>query len=409
MQTLFEDLDFTGSIRDIQFTRRARRQLANVIRSGDLEQMDAAQILAFLLSRLELVSFHDHLKRYLFQQGGLEGSLKDIPTADFIRILDDSFRTNRAPHSFTPTSVRWHTTLRRWLEQDSVQRSTIFLLGFGLHMNADDVSTFLTKVQQESDFRPFDPFEIICWYCFRHGLAYPQAAPFFAFFQEVPTDSQNSILYSGCDALLEKFRHAEAFPEKWDTLLTSDDDLYAWLYCLKKNRVQDQREDLLYRNFRSLYDKCLETIRELYLDDETRRREQAGPADLERMLCDGIPLTEGGNRRKMSNSLLSRHFRQKRLTRQRLDGLLKGTLQVERFDLITLQFFLSAMSDETFDTKERCQYFLDDINYILEECGMMELYPVNAYEAFVTMCMASEYPLEMYCDVVAASYTDSRQ
>ena len=59
MQTLFEDLDFTGSIRDIQFTRRARRQLANVIRSGDLEQMDAAQILAFLLSRLELVSFHD--------------------------------------------------------------------------------------------------------------------------------------------------------------------------------------------------------------------------------------------------------------------------------------------------------------------------------------------------------------
>ena len=50
--------------------------------------------------------------------------------------------------------------------------------------------------------------------------------------------------------------------------------------------------------------------------------------------------------------------------------LLKGTLQVERFDLITLQFFLSAMSDETFDTKERCQYFLDDINYILEECGM---------------------------------------
>ena len=49
------------------------------------------------------------------------------------------------------------------------------------------------------------------------------------------------------------------------------------------------------------------------------------------------------------------------------------------------------------------------MNYVLESCGLRDIYPANPYEAFVTMCMATEDPLENYCEVWRLSYEDGRE
>lgn len=48
--------------------------------------------------------------------------------------------------------------------------------------------------------------------------------------------------------------------------------------------------------------------------------------------------------------------------------------------------------------------YIDEINPILNRCGMMDLYPVNPYESFVLMCLLSEYPLATYAEVWEQSY-----
>ena len=109
---------------------------------------------------------------------------------------------------------------------------------------------------------------------------------------------------------------------------------------------------------------------------------------------------------RMSNSLLNRQFRQKRITRQRLDSLLKGELEVERHDLITLEFLVcSQLEDE--DPRKRCLIYIDRINDVLAGCSMQSVYPANPYEAFILMCLLTEMPLLTYYDVWEKSYGDA--
>ena len=108
----------------------------------------------------------------------------------------------------------------------------------------------------------------------------------------------------------------------------------------------------------------------------------------------------------MSASLLARQFENKRLSRQRLDNLLKRKLKVERFDLITLLFLIFAEEVEPDWPTERYLQYIEKINEILEKCGMMGIYPVNPYEAFVLMCLLSDYPLNVYTEIWEMSYQE---
>ena len=110
----------------------------------------------------------------------------------------------------------------------------------------------------------------------------------------------------------------------------------------------------------------------------------------------------------MSSSLLNRQFRQKRVTRQRLDSLLKGELEIDRFDLITLQFLLYSQKEDE-DPRKRCMLFLDRMNNMLTDCRMQTVYPANPYEAFILMCLLTEMPLLTYYDIWEKSYENTEQ
>ena len=54
----------------------------------------------------------------------------------------------------------------------------------------------------------------------------------------------------------------------------------------------------------------------------------------------------------------------------------------------------------------RFNEFVDETNDLLIEAGMIELYPVNPYEAFVMMCVVSEDLLDTFAGVWEKSYDE---
>ena len=50
--------------------------------------------------------------------------------------------------------------------------------------------------------------------------------------------------------------------------------------------------------------------------------------------------------------------------------------------------------------------FVEETNDLLADAGMMTLYPVNPYEAFILMCIVSEDPLDTFAVVWEKSYEE---
>ena len=121
---------------------------------------------------MELVSFGDHLKRYIYERAGLEEPYNEVTQDIYRDIVIESFHETCTPKSMNPTSTKLTSLVNNWLTQASVKRETVFLLGFGLRMSAEDVSDFLTRVLREQDFDFHNPEEVIYWYCYCNNLGY---------------------------------------------------------------------------------------------------------------------------------------------------------------------------------------------------------------------------------------------
>ena len=395
MERFFKTTDFRATVRDFDYTRKAVRGIDAVVTGADFEDMDAERIFEYLLAQMEAFSFKKYLKRYVYARANMTEPFAEVPDAHYRSVIDSAFVRNHAPHSFAPTSVKRGTAIKRWLEQDSMQRATVLALGFGLRMRAEDVSEFLTKAIQESDFDERDPWEMICRFCYENELPYARAAALMEEYNSFPVNrgAQSDVepLNAGC----------------------SEAKLRAWLRQMRAAGTRERADAARREEFLALYKQCQQVVAALYQDDEYSsgsgrdwQPEDVKPADIERVLCDGIPRTGSGNLQKMSQSLLNRQFQQRRLTRQRLDSLLKGELQIERFDLITLGF-LAASQREDDDPPERLRRYMDDMNAGLARCGMMKLYPVNPYEAFCMMCLLCDMPLLTYYDVWEMSFEEA--
>lgn len=186
----------------------------------------------------------------------------------------------------------------------------------------------------------------------------------------------------------------------------------AYLKGDKDNPMSEQSQ--AFKEFVRLMDRAKEIIADMYQKDEDEfKRDKVWKAsdisasDVEKVICSGIPINGMGNLKKMSASILAKHFSQKRFSRQRITSILKHKLPVERFDLITLEFFIVSqeMADE--DPFNRYKYFLDEIQGILKRCGMGEIYIVNPYECFLLMCMLTDCPLAVFADIWEMSYEES--
>ena len=404
MNNLMRDLDFEqtvafDTVKDFEFTRKAAQKFRQVVSLDSFEDEDADVIFHYLYKEMELVSFGDHLKRYIYERAGLEEPYAEVTQEIYRDIVVDSFKETCTPKSMNPTSTKLPSLVNNWLNQASVKRETVFLLRFGLRMSVEDVSDFLTKVLREEDFDFHNPDEVIYWYCYSNQFGYYKAEEFKEKYKELEPQERKSseVLYGG------------------GICIDSEDRLLGYLAYLK-GRTNDPKSESspAFQEFSRLYTKAQEIIAAMYQKDEEEqgrnkvwKAQNITPSDMEKVICSGIPINAMGNLKKMSASILAKHFSQKRFSRQRITNILNHKFPVERFDLITIEFFIVSqeMADE--DPYNRYHAFLQEIQEILLRCGMSEIYIVNPYESFILMCLLTDCPLAVFSEIWEKSYEET--
>ncbi|MCL2828258.1 MAG: hypothetical protein FWD99_05905 [Oscillospiraceae bacterium] len=388
-------------INSLDFTKRSEDLFYDTVDLAEFQDKDAETIFNCLKNEIRLIPFGDYLKRYIYLKTGMAGDYCAVDVREYQHIIVDSFAENNTPKSFSETTAKMSALSKNWLTQVTVNRSVIFLLGFGLNMSAEDVSRFLTKALCERDFNFKDPVEIIYWYCFKNGYKF----------------SKMLALRRQYEALAPTFGYA-VYGDRTvgvrDTIkgVKDDEALLRYLAGFKQGNLTGSAGMTAGQWFSDLYLKCKGLIADFYNADELERRANKtwSPADItegdvEKVLCCGTPVNHSGNLERLSASKLSKYFSGKRFSRQHIAALLSKSVAVDRFDLMTLNFFLFSQNEAyAHDRKNRYIAFVDSTNEMLEACMMGELYIANPFECFLLMCILSDCPLATYADVWEMSF-----
>ena len=424
-----DDLDFTNNDIDVMY---------DTVDSERFKTQDSSLIYSALQKKLIQRPFGDYLKRYIFRKAGLSGHWRDIPLNDYRRIIIDSFEDNSTPASFTPTTAKLSALSKNWLTQSTVKRQVVFLLGFGLRMSTDDVSAFLIKALHERDINPKNPFELICWYCYQNQYGFSKFVQLRELFEKTPANALDmNMIYSERtvgirssyanihdDAVLlsklSQMKTIENNPLFSYTARQHFDELYRQARMLiasyythdEEERINSAVETYLRENE---YNPRLgnaekkKHIEKMKSEMKVFTESDITAGDVEKVICSAVPTDKNGNLGKSNLSTLNAQFSGHRFSRQHIADILLSKTDVDRFDLITLNFFLfSQKVNEMSDAKTRFLEFVDDTNTILNECSMGEILTSNPYECFIMMCMLSEDPLGTYADVLEMSYSSSQ-
>lgn len=423
-----------GDIKDFDFTEAAWESLYDAIDDTVFLEQDAEVIYNSLKHRLKFIPFGDYLKRYIYLKAGLEEPFTDVSLKEYQLIIKSAFSDNHTPQSFTPTTAKLSALSKNWLTQQTVKRNVVFLLGFGLNMSVEDVNMFLTKALREPEINPKNPFEVICWYCYKNKYNYLKFEKLWDLYNNTPANSvdmgliysehtigvRNSMFSVHDDATLiahiSKLKASDNVSrisitarECFDALYNEARDLIAELYNSSESEehiaVLFEYQDKLSRSDR-LYDfEKLERIKKFRDEKRTFTREDITESDMEHIICAAIPTDRHGNLTPSKASKLNEQFAGKRFSRQHIGEILSGNAEITRFDLITLNFFVFSQKLNVYpEAKQRYMKFLESTNKILEKCFMGSLYIQNPYECFVLMCILSLEPLGTYADVWELSY-----
>lgn len=429
-----------GKLGRTQLVENTIREIPN---SPDFPDSDSEVIYESLKESMKLVPFGDFLKRYICRKAWGSEDFAEIPTEKYQQYITDEFEAHGTPCAFKETTARLRNLAKNWLEQKTVQRSVVLLLGFGLEMTPEEVNLFLTRYLTEEELNPKDPFEVICFYCYANRLPYADFRRILDQFQQRQGLQQKAMeLYAG----------TAMFAREMGKIRT-EDQLWAYLlFTLGGLQGENTRHTPVIR-FRKLYEEVCDRIAALRTADEedTARQKAAAlqdrlsrtdrysdeqkiamvkkaredyhrytateitPVDIEREILSAVPVGSQGNYLPVKASTLNEHFAGKQLNRQRLAKLLNGSSHVTRYDLVTLQFLAMAMSGMDADDAEnalteesaqRYHTFVESANETLAACGMGSLYAVNPYEAFLMMCMLAADPLCTYAEVWGLSYEE---
>ena len=422
-------------IPELDFTRRAMDTFYDAVDDPYFRDQDPDVIYATLKDKVQIVSFGDFLKRYIYEKTGMSGNYKEIPVTEYRDIICDEFAERQTPASFTPTTARLRNLAKNWLDQRTVNRTLVLLLGFGLGMSADDVNMFLTKALKEQRLNAKDPFEVICWYCYTYGCSYVKFEQLWNEYRR--TGGMERDRHPLLDATSEFKRRMIS--------VTDENQLMNYLKDLPIAPGTTRQSVMARRQFDALYAKTREWVADVltgieenesrvrrdrmeeklnrddrYYDFEKRemlekadrgsRRyhgTEIGAAQVEQVAFAAIPKDKNGNMLPMKASTLNSQFSGARLNRQHLGDILSGKGPITRYDLITLSFFAFLRdAGEEGPALKRYSAFIETTNEILEKSDMGPMYPVNPYESFIMMCILSEDPIGSFSDVWELSYSE---
>lgn len=413
-------LQDTSCSQGTDFTHRAQQQFSSVTEDPYFESKDTQMIYDLLQEQMQTVPFGAFLKRFLYQKAGMTEPFSTVQTELFVDIVCKEFESRSTPCSFTPTSARLRNTARRWLEQTSVARKVVLILGFGLGMSTDEVDRFLTKALQEPSLNAKDPLEVICWHCYRNCLRFEEFEALWKRYEKGRNEQEYYPQEDGEKTVAYKQRFLES--------VSSERELFEYLAHLPIYHGSTRQSvsaritfDQLYQEARGHVARIMTEIardtaqikagqrmrsaRQTKENYTVYQAEDVSPGDFESVLYAAVPRDKNGNMLPVNKSTLNAQFAGHRLNRQHIFEVLDGNTPITRFDLITLSFF-NYSQREDMEPRQLYSAFIEKTNADLHACGMGPLYIANPYECFLLMCMLSDDPLGTFADVWECSYDD---
>ena len=391
--------------KELEYTDNAWQSVYHVAEEGCFSENEADVIFEELMKNMRVVPFGEYLKRYLYQKNSMTEPFHHVELQTFQKIILDSFTATKTPASFFPTTAKLSALSKNWLTQMSVRRNVVLLLGFGLSMGVGEVNDLLRKGLKEQGINAKDPFEVICWYCYKNGYGFEKYQELWDHFMKMDPDF----------ALRGSLLNEQTVHLRSSLLSIRDEDsLFSVLAGLKTKDNQSRFSVSARKCFDRLYKESRVLIAAMYNDSDSARAktytaEDITAADLEHVIYASVPVDKNGNLIPEKESKLTGQFQGKRLSRKTISDILTKKKEVSRFDLITLNFFIYSQRVEEFSTIcSRYKDFVESTNGILEECYLEPIYTANPYESFVLMCILAEDPLLTYADVVGMSYGQER-
>lgn len=325
-------------------------------------------------------------------------------------------------------------------------RSKMFLLSFALHMNAEEVTKFLTDVLAEQSYNYRDPDEIIACFCHTHEEvnSYPE-------FLRIKEEYAKRASVPNPDNV-ERENYTWYAKIVMTVQVSDEQDLYRFLLSNSANFKGYSKT--AYNEFMMLYNAALDkteiqtlsndeylTYSEATTAEQLKEREdrinkaigmqkvtnteqlarrmlQCIPrATTEKIKGDGkkvvtndfIPIYngEGGQKsKKVQTTTLPKEITMNLLMKDRLDDLIRQLKPVDRKDLVFLKFYLLSLDLQKKDEYSALDYrvFMDECNEMLVRCGMSKLYPANRFENLILISLVSSNPFEMFEDIIEASF-----
>lgn len=388
------DFDDEASAKTYNFTMTAIRHFYDTIESDQFRNASGDTIYAYLTRVMELVSFKEQLKRYIYEESETREAYANV---DYSALMLKAFEKNSCTEGKSKTELK--RQINRWLNAETIKRENLFLIGFGLDMSDKTLTKFLTLVLKESDFDFNNPKEVIFWHCRHTGKTWQTAKEMLEKYgqmeQKEPVRADH------------RWQAMQAMPK---TYLGMEEQLWTYLHYLKFLEIADRKAMQSREMFEKMYLRVQQATAD-YMNHypneyaPVARYEDMNPAKIESILYSGVPVTAKGNLQSFAE--LKKQFKSKRLSRARISELLTGK-PMERFDLITLIFLVYAVNEEKLSMYEGARFteFVEETNDLLADAGMMPLYPVNPYEAFILMCIVSDDPLDTFAVVWEKSYEE---
>ncbi len=378
-------------VKSYDYTENAARNMQQLIWTEAFEDQDSEVIFSYLHNKVTAYSFGDYLKRYIYKKAGLTEPFEDIDLKTYQEIIISSFRDTNTPRSLHESTTTLRSAAKNWLTRASVSRETVFLLGFGLRMTVKEVSEFLTKALREQDFNFSNPQEVIFWFCLKNHYSISRARQYLDQYETLDPAGSCSLIDNQTVSIRSK---AARLPEE---------EMLSFLRQLKGLRKDYPFSQTTRAEFSRLLDLSKEAIKNMFKNDPEPVTEILY-ADIEHVLYNGVPVDKRGNLLKLSASRLGKSFAPKRLSRQRIHLIMEGQVPAERSDLITLQFFITSQNTEDMLPNERSEQFIEETNALLHRCYMGEFNISNPYEAFILMCLLTEWPMAAFSEVWEISY-----
>ncbi|MGN0794272.1 MAG: hypothetical protein ACI4MG_07375 [Aristaeellaceae bacterium] len=415
---------------ELDFTTRANELFLDTVDHPNFQSEDQMMIYRTLLRKVKPVRFGHYLRRYLYRKAELTGVFTEIPLRDYQDIICAEFADRGTPCSFAATKATLRQLSKNWLEQQTVSRQVVLLLGFGLGMSVSDVDSFLLKGLHEAQLNAKDPLEVICWYCYANGYGFAKYEVLWEQYVHQPQTGdallENTLQLRGQLRQVRNERQLMAYlsvlpvpggavrqsvavRRQFERLYGEACRIVAGLYtetAADTARIHAARAGaLLERNARLRDDQKQEIIRRERDSYQRVRASDIGPGELEQVLFAAIPRDRHGNMLPMKASALKDQFNGKRLTRQHMAQILAGKENITRYDLLTLHFFVFAHDLDRYGTiNARYDAFVKSANRVLLAGGMGEYYVANPYECFLLMCIIAQDPLGTFADVWELSY-----